>query len=125
MNSFSKIMLALTFLLLAGADADAQKAGRKKNTEKTSIPVVNTGQQDREQWVKALYKIAWPVVHNLAAGTLKQNMPLELGPQYYLPVKKVTYLEAVGRTMAGLAPWLALPDDDTEEGKVRKLMRSE
>lgn len=118
-------MLALTFLLLAGADADAQKAGRKKNTEKTSIPVVNTGQQDREQWVKALYKIAWPVVHNLAAGTLKQNMPLELGPQYYLPVKKVTYLEAVGRTMAGLAPWLALPDDDTEEGKVRKLMRSE
>lgn len=118
-------MLALTLLLLTGADADAQKAGRKKSTEKTSIPVVNTGQQDREQWVKALYKIAWPVVHNLAAGTLKQNMPLELGPQYYLPVKKVTYLEAVGRTMAGLAPWLALPDDDTEEGKVRKQMRSE
>ncbi|QNA42643.1 DUF2264 domain-containing protein [Lacibacter sediminis] len=99
----------------------AQKAKKK---EQTQIAIV-TGQQDRLFWANTLYKIAYPVVHNLAEGTLKQNLPLELGPQYYLPVKKVTYLEAVGRTMAGLAPWLALPDDVTEEGKMRKQMRDE
>lgn len=37
----------------------------------------------------------------------------------------MTYLEAVGRTLAGVAPWLALPDDDTKEGQLRKQMREE
>ncbi|MNQ78296.1 hypothetical protein D3C85_932030 [compost metagenome] len=52
-------------------------------------------------------------------------MPQEVGPEYYLQVKKVTYLEAVGRTMAGIAPWLALPDDNTKEGAMRKKLREE
>ena len=52
-------------------------------------------------------------------------MPLELAPGYYLQAKKVTYLEAVGRTVAGVAPWLALPDDETKEGAMRKQLRSE
>ena len=34
---------------------------------------------DREYWYKLLYKIAGPVVHNLANGTLIKNMPLEKG----------------------------------------------
>jgi hypothetical protein len=50
-------------------------------------------------------------------------MPLEKGPGYSLKVERVTYLEAVGRTMAGVAPWLALPDDETVEGKQRKQLR--
>src|SRR5207253_340134 len=36
-----------------------------------------------------------------------------------------TYLEAVGRTMAGLAPWLSLPDDNSSEGLMRKKLRDE
>ena len=32
-------------------------------------------------------------------------------------------METFGRLMAGISPWLALPDDDTEEGKMRKQMR--
>lgn len=52
-------------------------------------------------------------------------MPLELGPGYYSKAQEITYLEAVGRTMAGVAPWLALPDDDTKEGKMRKALRAE
>jgi len=31
----------------------------------------------------------------------------------------------LGRTAAGVAPWLALPDDETEEGKMRKSLRLE
>ncbi|MCH5597017.1 DUF2264 domain-containing protein [Niabella ginsengisoli] len=51
-------------------------------------------------------------------------MPVEKAPGYALNASKVTYLEAVGRTMAGVAPWLALPDDNTAEGKMRKELRT-
>lgn len=88
-------------------------------------PMLAAGLQDRAFWVKTLYKIAYPVVHNLAQGTLKKNMPLEQGANYNLSVKDVTYLEAVGRTVAGIAPWLALPDDNTPEGLLRAKMRKE
>jgi len=84
-----------------------------------------TGAKDRASWVKALQRIAYPVVHNLANNTLQKNMLLEMGPGYTNQVKQVTYLEALGRTLAGIAPWLALPDDNTAEGALRKKMRTE
>lgn len=80
---------------------------------------------DRTYWYQLLYKIANPVVSNLAAGTLVKNMPLVTSPTFDSRSPKVSYLEAVGRTYAGIAPWLALPDDATEEGKWRKKMRAE
>ena len=83
----------------------------------------STGAEDRAYWSDLLYKIARPVIHNLAEGTLKKNMPLEVSEGYYMNAAKVSHLEAVGRTMAGVAPWLALPDDNTEEGKKRKELR--
>ena len=57
---------------------------------------------------------------NAANGTLKKNMPIEKAPGYSLKAEKVTHLEAVGRTLAGIAPWLSLPVDDSVEGKLRK-----
>lgn len=78
---------------------------------------------DRTYWYQLLYKIAYPVVANLAEGKLKQNMVVVKSPTFDSRSPSVTYLEAVGRTYAGIAPWLALPDDDTEEGKQRKKMR--
>ena len=83
-----------------------------------------TGAQDRELWVKYLCRIASPVIDNLAKGTLEANMPVETGKNFYGNPRDVTYLEAVGRTLAGIAPWLALPDDNTEEGKLRKSFRT-
>ncbi|MNK78653.1 hypothetical protein D3C87_982940 [compost metagenome] len=78
---------------------------------------------DREYWYKLLYKIASPVVSNLASGTLVKNMPLITAPKFDSRSPTVSYLEAVGRTYAGIAPWLALPDDDTTEGTLRKKLR--
>jgi hypothetical protein len=83
----------------------------------------SSGQKDRAYWSETLYKIVSPVVLNLAAGTLKKNMPVEKAPGYSLKAEQVTYLEAVGRTMAGIAPWLALPDDESGEGRQRKQLR--
>nr|HMP32147.1 DUF2264 domain-containing protein [Saprospiraceae bacterium] len=78
---------------------------------------------NREFWVQTLLKIINPIVDNMASGTLKARMPLYTGPNYYLSVEKVTYLEAVGRTVAGIAPWLALKDDTSDEGLIRKNIR--
>ena len=52
----------------------------------------STGQQDREYWVNTLYKIVNPVVKNMAAGTLKKNLPLEKGPGYSLSVTKSIFI---------------------------------
>ena len=76
------------------------------------------GSADRQVWVDALVKIATPVLQNLAAGTLHQNFPFEslsTDPDR----QEVSYLEAVGRTLCGIAPWLELGPDDTPEGLQR------
>lgn len=77
---------------------------------------------EREVWVEILYKMANPVFSNLAQETLRKNMLVEKAPSYDSR-ENVTYLEAVGRCLAGIAPWLALPDDNTEEGKLRISLR--
>ncbi|HSK14364.1 MAG TPA: DUF2264 domain-containing protein [Phnomibacter sp.] len=105
--------------MLISCQAQAQKKIPLDAEKKT----VSTGLQDRAYWSEQLFKMASPVVFNLAEGTLKKNMPVELPQGYALKAEKVTYLEAVGRTMAGIAPWLALPDDDTPEGQQRKQLR--
>ncbi len=77
-----------------------------------------TGMDDRRLWVETLDRIARPVLENLAAGTLKQNMPFESLSSEPLR-REVSYLEAVGRTICGIAPWLELGPNDTEEGRLR------
>ena len=76
------------------------------------------GTADRQAWVETITRIASPVLENLAAGTLKKNMPFESLSQNPLR-REVSYLEAVGRTICGIAPWLELGPDDTEEGRLR------
>lgn len=76
-------------------------------------------QADREYWVQLLSRIAEPVMKNLSLGQLRQRMPTEKAPGYNKPVEKVTYLEAFGRTMAGISSWLELGADETPEGKIR------
>jgi hypothetical protein len=77
---------------------------------------------DRDYNVNLLIKIADPVIKQLSEGKLKTAMPTEVAPHYSKPVDKVTYLEAFGRTLAGLAPWLELGADNTAEGKKRERM---
>lgn len=78
---------------------------------------------DRLYWAKLLYKIAEPVLKNLGEGTLVKNWKVEYSPTWDNRNAKVAYLEGFARTIVGVAPWLALPDDDSEEGKLRKKLR--
>lgn len=121
MKQYSNIITSLVLLLLLSGSARAQN--KKKEAVVAEKKQTVTTVDDRVYWSQLLYKIASPVVLNLAEGTLKKNMPLEKAPGYGLKAEQVTYLEAVGRTMAGIAPWLALPDDETLEGQQRKKLR--
>ena len=78
---------------------------------------------DREYWCEQAYKMAQPVLENMAKGELQKNMQTEFSPSFDNRNRKVVYMETFGRLMACIAPWLALPDDDTAEGRQRKQLR--
>lgn len=78
---------------------------------------------DRAYWTDLAYKISYPVLSNMSQGNLKKNMLVEVSPNWDGRDKGVTYMETFGRLMAGIAPWLSLPDDGTAEGKRRAELR--
>lgn len=110
MKTWKYLWLLLIVALLVPLNVSA-----KKKTEKVK--------SDRELWAGILYQMAAPVLSNMSEGKLQENMLVELSPTWDGRDKRVTYMECFGRLMAGLAPWLSLPDDDTAEGKQRKQLR--
>ncbi|MGB3007723.1 MAG: DUF2264 domain-containing protein [Chitinophagaceae bacterium] len=74
---------------------------------------------DREYWVKLLAKIAAPVLSNMSKGELRKNMYMQYSPAWDGRNSQVAYMEAFGRLIAGVAPFVALPPDETAEGKIR------
>ena len=110
MKTWKYLWLLLIVALLVSLNVSA-----KKKTEKVK--------SDRELWAGILYQMAAPVLSNMSEGKLQDNMLVELSPTWDGRDKRVTYMECFGRLMAGLAPWLSLPDDDTAEGKQRKQLR--
>ena len=71
---------------------------------------------DRAYSVDVLTRVARPVLTALAEGKLKQSLPVH---EWEVTRTNYTGLEALGRTMAGIAPWLELGPDKTKEGKLR------
>lgn len=80
---------------------------------------------DREYLWKLLSRMAAPVLESMSKGELHKKMHVEVSPTWDGRDKNVAYLECFGRLMDGLAPWLTLPDDTTEEGKARKKLREQ
>lgn len=74
-------------------------------------------QNDRAIWIGLLQKIADPVLNNLANGTLKARMPVEQASGANR--QNVTHLEAIGRLLAGMAPWLDVHGDASPENTLR------
>ena len=60
----------------------------------------------RNYWLSVLERLARPVLRNLSAGTLRLNMPVESRDGFEDSRRQVSHLEAFGRLMAGIAPWL-------------------
>jgi hypothetical protein len=83
---------------------------------KVNCAAADSGADDRAYSVRVLTQISEPVLTSLANGTLKKDLPThnwEKDRANYAP------LEAFGRTLSGIAPWLELGPDDTPEGKLR------
>jgi hypothetical protein len=75
---------------------------------------VPPAEPDRAYWVQLLTKLADPVLTALAADELRQRMPVEARPGV-TDRPQVTHLEAVGRLLAGIGPWLASTGTDEPE----------
>lgn len=75
---------------------------------------------DRDYWVSTVTRVTGPVLSALQQDRLKELMPVECADGELLSRKEVTYLEALGRSLAGLAPWLELGADQTKEGQLRQ-----
>jgi hypothetical protein len=86
-------------------------------TPDAARPAQRPASNDRELWVAVARKLADPVLTNLARGTLKARMPVEQAAGANR--QNVTHLEALGRLMAGIGPWLELAPDETPEGRLR------
>jgi hypothetical protein len=73
---------------------------------------------DRSFWITVLNQLASPVLENLSRRELKKNMPVEAANPR--DRAKYTHLEAFGRLLAGIAPWLAVGNLNEQELKTQK-----
>ena len=100
-----RLLSAIVFLLLLPLCLLAQSS------------VNADGAKERQYLIQTLTRIADPVLTSLSKGELRKKMPIESTGTNR---EQSTYLEAFGRLLSGLAPWLELGADESAEGKLRK-----
>src|SRR5205823_1340557 len=88
------------FLASLGAFAAATSRGWTPGLRPGSASSLTLG--DREYWLDVLTRLTEPVLTNLAER------------------RDYTHLEAVGRLLTGIAPWLELADDGSPEAERRR-----
>ena len=101
----------------------AQMAGAATKPVPAAAAAKPVTDKSRAELAALAQKMSEPVLSNMAAGTLKKNFALEVSPTWDGRDQGVAYLECFGRLIAGIAPWLALPDDGTPEGRTRKRLQ--
>jgi len=111
MQSRRGFIKTLTVAGLAGSTSVGRSAAA------AATPPLAEPSDGRAEWCHWLTKVTDPVLGALARRELRATMPVEA-----VNVKEraeYTHLEALGRALAGLAPWLELPVDETVEGRER------
>jgi len=91
----------------------------------TAAPLASDPASLRAEWCQWADRLAEPILTALDKRELRATMPVELAPhsdnadnQYWR--RAAAHLEALGRLLAGLAPWLELGGDDSPEGQLRE-----
>src|SRR5690348_13493051 len=69
-----------------------------------SSPTTPVNRDDRSYWLAVAQRIATPVLTSLSRRELKKTMPVEA--RNPADRAKYAHLEAFGRLLAGIAPWL-------------------
>jgi len=74
----------------------------------------------RHFWLGYLQKLSEPLLTNLANNQLKEKMPVEAKEASLVTDRaKYTHLEAFGRLLAGIAPWLQLEQTGQAEKQLQ------
>ena len=90
-------------------------------TEQSQPP---QSKSDRAQWLAIVESVSQPVLEAISQQKLRATMPLEARPGDVEARRQSTHLEAVGRLLSGLAPWLeAAPGNNPAEEKLRSRYR--
>lgn len=74
----------------------------------------------RNLWVEAMLKIASPVLEALS----KEKLHILLPSDFHAEMKSFRCLEAFGRTICGIAPWLELEGLKGEEAQLQRYYRN-
>ncbi|MDT0690470.1 DUF2264 domain-containing protein [Salegentibacter sp. F188] len=106
-NKYPRLLLFSTLLFFYAKLANAQIEQ-------------NDQENVRAYFIETLQQIADPVLISLSRNELRLKMPIEMAANPYGRREEVSHLEAFGRTLSGIAPWLELGPDDTEEGQLRE-----
>lgn len=115
-------------LLLSGAAAVAASvmpAGAA--VADAGEPQRSSGKADRAVWIGLVEQVSEPVLRALYARRLRAEMPVEAVAGQEKARAVGTHLEALGRLLAGLAPWLELDataGEDAKETALRERYRT-
>lgn len=95
-------------------------AGARMSISSAQEPLpVAPSEDDRKYWVQTLKRISYPLLHALSERQLKKDMPVEAPHGNAEDRRRFTHLEAMGRLLAGIAPWLESGPDSGEEAALR------
>ena len=112
---FLKSALLASAPLLAGSATHAA-------AEATLGPA--TGREDRKKWLAIVEQVSQPLLEAISQQKLRATMPVECAKGQEEASRNSTHLQAVGRLLCGLAPWLeAEPGNDPAEEKLRTRYR--
>jgi len=113
-RTFLKTALLASAPLVAGTQADAAP-------QTAATP---SGGDDRKQWLSIVERVSQPVLEAISHQQLRATMPIECAKGQEASRAECTHLEAVGRLLCGLAPWLeAAPGNDPAEEALRTRYR--
>jgi hypothetical protein len=84
-----------------------------------AFPAIPSSEDDRQFWLEVLNKVAAPVLQAASQRRLKAEMPVEAPHGNVDERRQFTYLEALGRLLSGMAPWLESGPETGAEGKLR------
>lgn len=116
-RAFLKSALFASVPLATGPAAQASAAGAKETEESEST-------RDRAKWLAIVERVSQPVLEAISRQKLRATMPVEAKPGDVEARRQSTHLEAVGRLLSGLAPWLEVaPGSDPAEEKLHSRYR--
>jgi hypothetical protein len=110
-NFLKSALLASAPLVAGTARGDATELVEEKS---------QSGKDDRAQWLAIVERVAQPLLEAISQQKLHATMPIEAAKGLTESRSQSTHLEAVGRLLCGLAPWLeGEPGNDAAEEKLR------